>query len=307
MSFLSGYGNLYGMPITEVEGRQLKVSHLDRVLWPGTGTTKAELLHYYASVATALLPHAEGRPASFVRTPDGVEGQRFFQKRPPAGTPEWVTVTETVRHSGEVMDQVQVNDLPTLMWAGNFACVEIHTPQWRAAAPGVADRLVLDLDPGEGCTVIDCCRVALLLRQRLAEDSVESWVKTSGSKGLHLLAPLRGATPESASSYAKVVARELEDAHPDQVVSRMAKAARAGRVFIDWSQNNGSKTTAAPYTVRARPTPTVSAPVSWDEVGAALAPEHLSFTIEDMPGRLADDGDLLAGLLDPDRAGELPR
>ena len=121
------------MPITEVEGRSLKLSHLDRVLWPGTGTTKAELLHYYATVADVLIPHCAGRPVSFVRTPDGVEGQRFFQKRPPAGTPGWVTTSQTLRNSGELMDQVQVNDLATLMWAGNLACVEIHTPQWKAA------------------------------------------------------------------------------------------------------------------------------------------------------------------------------
>lgn len=295
------------MPITEVEGRRIKVSHLDRVLWPETGTTKAELLHYYASVAAALVPHAAGRPVSFVRTPAGVDGQRFFQKRPPAGTPEWVTTSGTVRHSGELMEQVQVNDLPTLMWAGNLACVEIHTPQWRAATPALADRLVLDLDPGEGCSVVDCCRVALLLRERLAEDGLQTWAKTSGSKGLHLLVPLRGESPGSATAYAKRVARELEELHPGHVVSKMTKADRAGRVFIDWSQNSASKTTAVPYTVRARPAPTVSAPVTWDEVGAALKPEHLAFTIADVPGRLADDGDLLAGLLEGRRAGALPR
>jgi bifunctional non-homologous end joining protein LigD len=295
------------MPITEVEGRRIKVSHLERVLWPETGTTKGELLHYYASVATALLPYAGGRPVSFVRTPDGVDGQRFFQKRPPAGTPDWVTVSETVRSSGEIMEQVQINDLPTLMWAANLACVEIHTPQWRAATPMVADRLVLDLDPGEGCSVVDCCRVALLLRQRLADDGVETWAKTSGSKGLHLLAPLRGETPASASAYAKRVAQELEAAHPDQVISRMTRADRAGLVFIDWSQNSAKKTTAIPYTVRARSTPTVSAPLSWSEVAAADDPARLTFTLGTLPARLAAEGDLLAGLLDPARAASLPR
>jgi bifunctional non-homologous end joining protein LigD len=294
------------MPITEVEGRSLKLSHLDRVLWPGTGTTKAELIHYYATVADVLLPHTRGRLASFVRTPDGVEGQRFFQKRPPAGTPDWVTVTQRVRSSGELMDQVEVNDLATLVWAANLACVELHTPQWKAAAPDIADRLVLDLDPGDGCTVVDCCRVALDLRERLAADGITAWAKTSGSKGLHLLAALRDATPEAARAYAKRVAQELEARDPGRVVSRMTKADRTGRVFIDWSQNSASKTTAVPYTVRARELPTVSTPLTWDEVAAAGAPEQLGFTVADVPGRLADSGDLLAGLLDPGSAGRLP-
>jgi bifunctional non-homologous end joining protein LigD len=294
------------MPITEVEGRTLKLSHLDRVLWPATGTTKAELLHYYASVAEVLLPHIRGRQVSFVRTPDGVDGQRFFQKRPPAGTPDWVTVTDTVRNSGEVMDQVQVNDLATLIWAGNLSCVEIHTHQWKADAPETADRLVLDLDPGPDRTVVDCCRVALLLRDRLAEDGITLLAKTSGSKGLHLLAALRGASPGSAGAYAKRVAQELEARHADTVISRMTRADRTGRVFIDWSQNSARKTTAAPYTVRARETPTVSAPLSWREVAAAHRPEQLVFTVADVPGRVAEAGDLLAGLLDPAAAAPLP-
>ncbi|MBY8878991.1 non-homologous end-joining DNA ligase [Actinacidiphila acidipaludis] len=294
------------MPITEVEGHRFKITHLDRVLWPLTGTTKAEMLHYYATVGAVLLPHTRGRQVSFVRTPDGVEGQRFFQKRPPAGTPEWVTVVETVRNSGETMEQVQVNDLATLIWAGNLSCVEIHTHQWLADAPGTADRLVLDLDPGPGRTVVDCCEVALLLRDRLAEDGITSWAKTSGSKGLHLLAGVRGASPRAASDYARAVARELESRHPTTVISRMTRADRTGRVFIDWSQNAARKTTAAPYTVRARETPTVSAPVSWREVAAVRRPEQLTFTIDDVPGRVAADGDLMAGLLDPGNAGTLP-
>lgn len=294
------------MPMTEVEGRTLRLTHLDRVLWPATGTTKAEMLHYYASVAEVLLPHVRGRQVSFVRTPDGVEGQRFFQKRPPAGTPGWVTVAETVRGSGEVMEQVQVDDLATLVWAGNLSCVEIHTHQWKAGSPQLADRLVLDLDPGPGRTVVDCCRVALLLRDRLAEDGVRAWAKTSGSKGLHLLAAVRGATPAETSGYARRVARELEAGHPDAVISRMTRADRTGRVFIDWSQNAARKTTAAPYTVRARPAPTVSAPLSWQEVAAVRRPEQLDLTIADVPGRIARDGDLLAGLLDPGEAAVLP-
>lgn len=294
------------MPITEVEGRRITLSHLDRVLWPDTGTTKGELLHYYAIMADALIPYCAGRPVSFVRTPDGVQGQRFFQKRPPAGTPDWVRTSETPRKSGELMPQVQVDDLATLMWAANLACVEIHTPQWLAADPGTADRLVVDLDPGPGRTVVDCCRVALLLRDRLAADGLHAWAKTSGSKGLHLYAPLRGADSERASRYARRVAQELERAHPGEVVSTMAKAAREDRVFLDWSQNSRKKTTATPYTVRARSAPTVSTPLAWDEVESAASPADLDFTIADVPGRLAAHGDLLAPLLDPAAAAPLP-
>jgi bifunctional non-homologous end joining protein LigD len=299
------------MPITEVEGRRITLSHLDRVLWPATGTTKGELLHYYVSVADALLPHVRGRLASFVRTPDGVDGQRFFQKRPPAGTPDWVRTTERVRSGGELMAQVDVADLPTLVWAGNLSCVEIHTPQWKAADPDAADRLVLDLDPGPGAGIGDCARVALALRERLAADGITAWAKTTGSKGLHLLAGLRGATSKGASAYARRIAQELERAEPARVVARMAKADRSGRVFIDWSQNNASKTTAAPYTVRARQRPTVSTPLSWEEVeglrtrkGERAAAE---LTVDSVPERLERVGDLLAGLLDPDAAGTLPR
>lgn len=294
------------MPITEVGGRRITLSHLDRVLWPDTGTTKGELLHYYATVADALIPHCAGRPVSFVRTPDGVQGQRFFQKRPPAGTPDWVTTSETPRKSGELMPQVQVNDLATLMWAANLACVEIHTPQWVSAAPDAADRLVVDLDPGPGRTVVDCCAVALQLRDRLAADGLRAFAKTSGSKGLHLYAALRGADAEQASAYARAVARDLERAHPDRVVSRMAKADRAGRVFLDWSQNSRKKTTATPYTVRARPEPTVSTPLTWDEVESAASPGDLVFTIADVPARLAAHGDLMAPLLAPASAAPLP-
>lgn len=294
------------MPITEVGGRRITLSHLDRVLWPDTGTTKGELLHYYATVADALIPHCAGRPVSFVRTPDGVQGQRFFQKRPPAGTPDWVTTSETPRKSGELMPQVQVNDLATLMWAANLACVEIHTPQWVSAAPDAADRLVVDLDPGPGRTVVDCCAVAVQLRDRLAADGLRAFAKTSGSKGLHLYAALRGASAEQASAYARAVARDLERAHPDRVVSRMAKADRAGRVFLDWSQNSRKKTTATPYTVRARPEPTVSTPLTWDEVESAASPGDLVFTIADVPARLAAHGDLMAPLLAPASAAPLP-
>ncbi|WP_443054349.1 non-homologous end-joining DNA ligase LigD [Streptomyces sp. IBSBF 2435] len=166
--------------------------------------------------------------------------------------------------------------------------------------------MVIDLDPGPGRSVVDCCRVALLLRERLGADGIETWAKTSGSKGLHLYAALRDADSRQASDYARGVARELERAHPDRVVSRMTKADRTGRVFIDWSQNSAKKTTATPYTVRARPEPAVSTPLAWSEVESAATPEDLAFTLTDLAARLADHGDLLAPLLARDAAAPLP-
>ncbi|MDJ0342151.1 non-homologous end-joining DNA ligase [Streptomyces sp. H10-C2] len=294
------------MPITEIEGRRLTLTHLDRILYPQAGTVKGQLVHYYATIAPVLLPHVHGRPVSFLRAPNGVDGKSFFAKRPPAGTPTWVTtaVTELAHH--EEMEQVQINDLATLVWAANLACIELHVPQWKAARPGIADRLVLDLDPGEDRTIVDCCRVALLLRERMRADGLESWAKTTGSKGLHVYASLTGASPEQASAYAKALARELEGDHPDLVVSKMSRTLRAEKIFIDWSQNAAAKTTAAPYTVRARATPTVSTPVSWDEIEECGEPTQLSFTIDDVPDRVTAHGDLLAPLLNRDQAGTLP-
>ncbi|MGW5128297.1 non-homologous end-joining DNA ligase [Streptomyces sp. NPDC004069] len=291
-------------PITEVEGRRLALSNLDKVLYPATGFTKGEVLHYYATTADALLPHLRDRPLSFLRYPDGPDGQVFFAKNVPPGTPEWVTTAEVPRSTGAAR-MVLVQDLPSLMWAANLV-TEFHTPQWVVEAPSEADRLVFDLDPGAPASVVDCCRVALWLRERLAEDGIEAHAKTSGSKGLHLLAAVRGASSERASEYAKGLAVEAERALPDLVLHRMTRSLRPGKVFVDWSQNAARKTTAAPYTLRARPVPSVSAPVTWDEVAKCRAPGRLEFRAPDMAPRLRDHGDLLASLLDPERAATLP-
>ncbi|WP_445526333.1 non-homologous end-joining DNA ligase [Streptomyces cyslabdanicus] len=291
-------------PITEVEGRRLALSNLDKVLYPATGFTKGEVLHYYAMTADALLPHLRDRPLSFLRYPDGPDGQVFFAKNVPPGTPEWVTTAEVPRSTGAAR-MVLVQDLPSLMWAANLV-TEFHTPQWVVEAPSEADRLVFDLDPGAPASVVDCCRVALWLRERLAEDGIEAHAKTSGSKGLHLLAAVRGASSERASEYAKGLAVEAEHALPDLVLHRMTRSLRPGKVFVDWSQNAARKTTAAPYTLRARPVPSVSAPVTWDEVAKCRAPGRLEFQAPDMVPRLRDHGDLLAPLLDPEHAATLP-
>ncbi|MFF9312683.1 non-homologous end-joining DNA ligase [Streptomyces sp. NPDC014748] len=291
-------------PITEVEGRRVALSNLDKVLYPATGFTKGEVLHYYASVADVLLPHLRDRPLSFLRYPDGADGERFFVKNVPPGTPEWVTTAEVPRSAGAAR-MVVVQDLASLMWAANLV-TEFHTPQWVVQAPGEADRLVFDLDPGAPATVVECCRVALWLRERLAADGISAWAKTSGSKGMHLVAAVRGASSERASEYAKGLAVEAEKAMPELVLHRMTRRLRPGKVFVDWSQNAARKTTAAPYTLRARGVPTVSAPVTWEEVAGCEDGGGLEFRAEEVMGRVREFGDLMGAVLDVSGAVELP-
>ncbi|MFE0251797.1 non-homologous end-joining DNA ligase [Streptomyces sp. NPDC059010] len=291
-------------PITEVEGRRLALSNLEKVLYPATGFTKGELLHYYATTAEVLLPHLRDRPVSFLRYPDGPDGQVFFTKNVPPGIPDWITTAEVPRVEGPAR-MVFVQDLASLMWAANLV-TEFHTPQWVIDAPGEADRLVLDLDPGSPATVVECCEVALWLRERLAADGIEAYAKTSGSKGLHLTAAIRPAPSQQATDYAKELAVAAEKALPRLVIHRMTKSLRPGKVFVDWSQNAARKTTATPYTLRARSEPTVSAPVTWEEVEDCRSPTSLTFLAADLAPRLQDYGDLLAPLLDGDRAGALP-
>ncbi|MEU9620338.1 non-homologous end-joining DNA ligase [Streptomyces sp. NPDC048155] len=293
-------------PITEVEGRRLALSNLDKVLYPATGTTKGEVLHYYAIIAAEpLLAHLRDRPVSFLRYPDGPDGQLFFTKNPPPGTPSWVRTTPVPHHEEKQAAQVVVQDLASLTWAANLV-VEFHTPQWRADAPGIADRMVFDLDPGPPATVVECCAVAVWLRGRLAADGLSAYGKTSGSKGLHLLVPLEPTPADRVSAYAKRLAVEAEQELPELVVRRMKRALRPGKVFVDFSQNAAAKTTATPYTLRARPEPTVSAPVTWAEIEECRTPGKLVFLAGDMGARLERYGDLLGPLVDADRARPLP-
>lgn len=293
-------------PITEVEGRRLALSNLDKVLYPATGTTKGEVLHYYAATAAgALLAHLDNRPVSFLRYPDGPDGQRFFTKNPPPGTPSWVRIAEVPRHTAQQARQVLIQDLASLMWAANLV-VEFHTPQWQADTPGVADRMVFDLDPGAPATVVECCAVALWLRDRLAADGLLAYGKTSGSKGLHVLVPLEPVSSDRVSAYAKQLAVEAQRDLPELVVHRMTRALRPGKVFVDFSQNAAAKTTATPYTLRARAEPTVSAPVTWAEIENCRSPAELVFLAGDMAGRLKRYGDLLGPLINPNGARPLP-
>ncbi|MEU0944746.1 non-homologous end-joining DNA ligase [Streptomyces canus] len=291
-------------PITEVEGRRLALSNLEKVLYPATGFTKGEVLHYYAIAADVLLPHLRDRAVSFLRYPDGPDGQVFFTKNVPPGTPDWVTTAEVPRSEGPAR-MVLVQDLASLMWAANLV-TEFHTHQWLVDVPEEADRLVLDLDPGAPATIVECCEVALWLRERLAADGIEAYPKTAGSKGLHLLAAVRGASSDQVSEYAKQLAMEAERAMPRLALHRMTRSLRPGKVFVDWSQNAARKTTATPYTLRARARPLVSAPVTWTEVEECGAPDQMAFQAGEMEARLQDYGDLLAPLLDGERASPLP-
>ncbi|SER29472.1 bifunctional non-homologous end joining protein LigD [Streptomyces sp. yr375] len=291
-------------PITEVDGRRLALSNLEKVLYPATGFTKGEVLHYYATVADVLLPHLRDRPLSWLRYPDGPDGQVFFAKNVPPGTPDWVTTAEVPRSEGPAR-MVVVQDLASLVWAANLV-TEFHTPQWVIQEPAVADRLVFDLDPGAPATVVECCEVAVWLRERLAADGIEAYPKTSGAKGLHVLAAVRGASSERVTEYAKRLAVEAERGLPRLVVHRMTRSLRGGKVFVDWSQNAARKTTATPYTLRARDEPAVSAPVTWGEVERCRGVGALVFLASDVVARVREFGDLLAPVLDGGRAGVVP-
>ena len=285
----------------QVDGRMLTLTNLGKVLYPETGFTKAEVLDYYQRVAPVLLPHIADRPVTLKRYPEGVDGEAFFQKHVTAHRPDWIRTarvnSESSRARGTSVTYLVVDDLSTLIWAANLAGLELHTPMWRMPHVREPDLLVFDLDPGAPADIVDCCRVAQALRPLLEAQGLAPLAKTSGGKGLQLYAAISGVTSEEASEQAKSFAERLEREQPRLAVSRMTKALRTGKVLIDWSQNNGSKTTVAPYSLRARANPTVSTPVSWDEVAACRAPADLFFTADKGLDRVARLGDLCAPLL----------
>src|SRR5690606_8825345 len=262
----------------DVEGLTLKISNLDKVLYPATGTTKGEVLNYYAQVSPVLLPHLAHRAVTRIRWPHGVSRESFFEKNAPAGTPSWVHTVEvptTGSRSGSGAGTIRfpiVDDLATLTWLANLAALELHVHQWRVDEDGVPthpDRLVIDLDPGEPAGLHECAQVALMVRDALAARGLTARPVTSGSKGLHLYARLDGELDsDGATELAKEVAEGLQREHPTLVTATMAKAKRPGKVFLDWSQNSGSKTTISPYSLRGRERPNGAAPVTWDEVEA---------------------------------------
>jgi len=296
--------------LIEVEGRKLSVSNLDKVLYPEAGFTKADVIWYYVHVAPVLLPHLEGRPLTMTRYPDGVAGKSFFEKHSARKAPEWAhraRVPRTERAKGsEFIEQIVVDDLATLVWVANLAALELHVPQWRAGGDGVygpVDLIVFDLDPGAPATIVECCAVALWLRAELDGRGLEAFPKTSGSKGLQLYLGLpRGTGWERARHPALELAQSIEKEHPELVVTKMGKDLRRGRVLIDWSQNHPAKTTVAAYSLRARPEPTVSTPITWDEVTACEEggdPAVLRFLATDVLDRVGRHGDLMAALALP--------
>jgi bifunctional non-homologous end joining protein LigD len=287
--------------VLTLQGRELKLSNLDKVMYPRTGFSKRQLIEYYAAIAPVMLPHLRGRALTVTRWPDGVEGKSFFQKQTPAHAPEWVR-TATLPSERKPIDYTLVEDLPTLVWLANLAAIELHTPLARAEAPERPTVLVFDLDPGEPASIVECCRVGLQLRGMFENLGLQSFAKTSGSKGLQLYIPLNSpeVTFEQTKPFAKAVAELLEQAEPDLIVSRMTKARRKGKVLIDWSQNDRNKTTVCVYSLRATERPTVSTPVEWDEVSAALDAgdsKALAFEAPTVLDRVAERGDLFAPVL----------
>ena len=280
----------------DVEGRRLAVTNLDKVLWPETGTTKAELIEYYAAVAPTLLPHLEGRPLTIRRFPDGVEGVSWHQNEC-QGEPDWFPVFETTGRGGRRLRFCMVDGLSSLVWLANQAAVELHPFLWRAERPRQPTQIVVDLDPGPPAGLVECARVALLLRPLLEEHGLAPLVKTSGSLGLHVQAPLAEAF--DTKRLARELADRLADQRPDEVVAEMRRTARTGKVFVDWLQNDVTRQTVAPYSLRGLAWPTVATPLAWEEVERCAEEgraELLVFTPADALERIERQGDLFAPL-----------
>ncbi|MBB2945109.1 bifunctional non-homologous end joining protein LigD [Actinoplanes lutulentus] len=290
--------------LVTIEGRDVELSNLDKLMYPAAGFTKGEVIDYYTRIAPVMLPHLRGRAATRIRFPNGVEDIHFFEKNKPGGTPDWVRL-ETLPVPGstksrETIEFVVVDDLPTLVWLANLAAIELHTPQWRVGAE--PDLLVVDLDPGAPAGLKECCAVATLMRDRLGEDGITAYPKTSGKKGMQLCCPISGAQDaEVVSAYARRVAEELAAMVPSSITAKMAKAVRPGKIFIDWSQNAAAKTTVTPYSLRAGAKPTASAPLTWDEVIAMATGESEArqFGAGEVLERAEEHGDLLTDLLTP--------
>jgi bifunctional non-homologous end joining protein LigD len=305
----------------EVDGRHVTLTHLDRVLYP-SGCTKAEVVQYYTEVAGVLLPHLAGRALTLVRYPEGVTSGGFFAKNAPGGTPSWVRRSRQTTSEDDI-EHVVADSTATLVWLANISAIELHIPLWRVRDPDAGhtdpghtgtghtgtgradtgradyDRLVIDLDPGRGAGIAECATLALAIRGALAQDGLSAVPKTTGGAGLHLLAPIAPSQPDAVVGYVKRLAEALASAAPELATSKIGEAQRAGRVLLDWRQNVYRATTVAPYSLRAGDSPTVSTPVSWDEVAAASAGMPLSFGMDDVVDRIAEHGDLAAAALTP--------
>lgn len=283
-----------------VGNRKLKLSNLDKVLYPEAGFTKAQVIDYYTRIAPAVLPHLHDRPITLKRYPNGVDGMFFYEKNCPKHRPPWFKTTQVWSGgNNRFMDFCVANDLPSLVFLANLATIELHTSMSKGGrAMDSPTTLVFDFDPGPPATIVECCQVAIWVRDLLRKHKVECFPKTSGSKGLQLYVPLNGkVTYEDTKGAARRIADLMTRDHQDLVVNRMEKAVRPHKVFIDWSQNDRMKTTINVYSLRARAQPTVSTPVTWEEVEAALKkrdPDLLVFRAEDVLARVDQQGDLFA-------------
>jgi bifunctional non-homologous end joining protein LigD len=286
----------------EIGGRKVKVSNLEKVLYPATGFTKADVINYYTEASSVLLAHLKDRPISLKRYPDGVEGFFFYEKQCPSHRPDWVNTTRvSSRREAGFIDYCVINDLSALIWAANLADLELHTFLHRAPKLEYPDFIAFDLDPGSPADIISCCEVALLLKRDFDRLGLQSFPKTSGSKGLQIYVPLnRRITYETTKGFARAIVEQLEESHPDLIVSKMKKSLRSGKVLVDWSQNDEHKTTVCAYSLRAKEHPTVSTPVSWKEVTEAKAkgnPARLTFDSKEVLKRIKSGGDLFEPVL----------
>ncbi|GFE56272.1 non-homologous end-joining DNA ligase [Geobacter sp. AOG1] len=287
--------------IVEIAGRRLSLSNLEKDLYPSHGFTKAHVLEYYHRIAPCILPHLKDRALTLKRYPEGVEKDFFFEKRCPPH-PAWVETAEINRDDGERMTACLVNNLETLMWVENLASLELHVPLARADSPETPDSMVFDLDPGEQADILDCARVAFILRDLLSRLRLASYVKTSGQKGLHVYVPLNCAktTFADTKTFSRAMAVVMQKNYPDLVTEKMAKEHRKARVFINWSQNDSSKTMACVYSLRAREKPMVSFPLEWKDLERLAGegdPERLQVTHGEAVSRVEKMGDLFREVL----------
>ncbi len=280
---------------TEIAGRTLKVTNLTKVLYPLVGFTKAQIIEYYVKIAPAMLTHIHDRGVTFKRWPDGVTTEPFFNKRATTHRPDWIDTCTGPGDKGKGIEYPVLSETAALAWSANLAALEIHSPMARCGEIDSPSILVFDLDPGSPATIVECSQVALKIRDVLEQVGLESFAKTSGSKGMQLYVPLNSPhTHHHASDFALAVAQLLEKQNPSGVTSTMTKSVRSGKVFIDWSQNSRHKTTIAPYSLRGKERPTVSTPISWDEVSECADGEWLSFEAFDVVDRVEEMGDVFA-------------
>jgi len=291
-----------GATPVQIGNKTLYVKNLTKILYPKTGFTKGDVIDYYLKIAPTVLPYLKGRPLTLKRYPNGVTGMFFYEKRCPSHRPEWIETIEVWSEgNNEHLNYCAIDNTASLIWVANLASLELHTLLSRGDHIDRPTMMVFDLDPGAPASIIDCCRVGLLMRDLFAELGLQSFPKASGSKGLHFYVPLNTpVTFDQTKECAHAIARLFERQHPDQVISSMSKSLRAGKVFVDWSQNDSHKTTVCPYSLRARETPTVSTPITWDECKRTLKkgdPGLLHFEAADVLRRVKAKGDLFEPVL----------